>query len=1089
MIATIVSDEVWPELQFEIQRYGDDLYNEQNYVSGYLVANETPEDIRSLIQSATELDGVILIGDVAAAWFERDTPSYANYENFPTDLFYMDLDGIWEDNKTYYNYNGLYDTHTGNTDAEIWVGRIDAMTINGGDLTSYQNYFDKNHDYRTGGLAIPSRSMLYVDDDWINSSYSILNHVERAYDIINFSNDVFGTNAIDYLNKLTWGFEWVTMIVHSSPELHQFRVDGVYTNVYQGEIRDIHPKGLFYNLIACSAGRYVEENYIAGRYLFDTDNGLAVFASTKVGGMFDADILMQTVGSGENLGNAFKQWFNIKGKTDIDWYYGMHLLGDPTLEILQQTNLPIAEIEIEEYEEVNSSINLMGTALKGGAPDSVFNSYKIEIGPGISPDIGELTELMVTNNGLSEINGGVLGVLDTTDYADGIYTLLLTVDGGNLDNIYRSTININNLYLTSFEQDIYRAGEVLDIYGSSYYSDAYNIEWSYESSPENWLTTGINISGTGPIIDSRLATFDTSSINGSGVINIRVTYNNGGILTKDSINVIIDPELKEGWPFFTNYRFIVSAAVGNIDEDGTKEIVAATGTRSNGYIQYGYVWNYDGTSNFLNEKIAIDYQGANAIPLMVDIDNDGVNEVFLPSGDVIFAYDGSGNLLPGWGVSKAGDTIMQLAAGDIDNNGDIEILVTASKDKLYVYNHDGTAYGQGWPKDLPIGRLHPLAIGQLDDDPFLEIACGFPDNNVYLWNHDGSDFDGNWPQTIEYGGPTGMMMADIDNDDELEIIGVAQYGVYVWEANGDKIWSQDIQYSGRTSPPALGNVDEDESLEIVMAKEGTKISIYDSSNGGLSQFYDSGPLFSMRGTSYLTPPVLGDVDGDGVQEIIFVTAREYDDDKYDYLNAFNGDGSSVSGFPKIIPAVDNLNAGAGKFGDSNAIVSPIITDLDNDGKIDIVLAHGHYVYVWGLDSAYNFGNMDWPMSQRDTLRSGVYTKLTCNDPESYTCGDVNLDGAVNIADFVAMVNFLFKGGPAPLLECSGNVNGQDNAINVADLVYMVNYFFKGGPALTCQDDGLKSTETITEAEVDAYIQEYYQELSDQKRQEILEEIK
>jgi len=53
-------------------------------------------------------------------------------------------------------------------------------------------------------------------------------------------------------------------------------------------------------------------------------------------------------------------------------------------------------------------------------------------------------------------------------------------------------------------------------------------------------------------------------------------------------------------------------------------------------------------------------------------------------------------------------------------------------------------------------------------------------------------------------------MVDIDNDDELEIIGVARYGGYVWEANGDKIWSQDIQYSGETSPPALGNVDEDE---------------------------------------------------------------------------------------------------------------------------------------------------------------------------------------------------------------------------------------------------------------------------------------
>ena len=85
---------------------------------------------------------------------------------------------------------------------------------------------------------------------------------------------------------------------------------------------------------------------------------------------------------------------------------------------------------------------------------------------------------------------------------------------------------------------------------------------------------------------------------------------------------------------------------------------------------------------------------------MVDIDNDGVNEVFLPSGDVIFAYDGSGNLLPGWGVSKAGDTIMQLAAGDIEN--DVKLAVKANPDIIAI---DGMEGGTGAAPEVMLNEV------------------------------------------------------------------------------------------------------------------------------------------------------------------------------------------------------------------------------------------------------------------------------------------------------------------------------------------------------------------------------------------------
>jgi hypothetical protein len=61
------------------------------------------------------------------------------------------------------------------------------------------------------------------------------------------------------------------------------------------------------------------------------------------------------------------------------------------------------------------------------------------------------------------------------------------------------------------------------------------------------------------------------------------------------------------------------------------------------------------------------------------------------------------------------------------------------------------------------------------------------------------------------------------------------------------------------------------------------------------------------------------------------------------------------------------------------------------------------------------------------------------------CGDANGDEAINIGDAVYLINYIFKGGPAPDPVCVGDANG-DDAVNIGDAVYLINYIFKGGPA-------------------------------------------
>ena len=95
----------------------------------------------------------------------------------------------------------------------------------------------------------------------------------------------------------------------------------------------------------------------------------------------------------------------------------------------------------------------------------------------------------------------------------------------------------------------------------------------------------------------------------------------------------------------------------------------------------------------------------------------------------------------------------------------------------------------------------------------------------------------------------------------------------------------------------------------------------------------------------------------------------------------------------------------------------------------------YYIYAQdGADSsAYD------PPNAPDIIYSFVVEEAS-----GYVCGDANGDSDVNVGDAVSVINYVFKGGPAPNPLCAGNANG-DGEVNVGDGVYLINYVFKGGP--------------------------------------------
>jgi len=121
--------------------------------------------------------------------------------------------------------------------------------------------------------------------------------------------------------------------------------------------------------------------------------------------------------------------------------------------------------------------------------------------------------------------------------------------------------------------------------------------------------------------------------------------------------------------------------------------------------------------------------------------------------------------------------------------------------------------------------------------------------------------------------------------------------------------------------------------------------------------------------------------------------------------------------------------------------------------------------VWSTWESYAATKTNWNLSffGGDTMRTTKTTYVQFKDAagnqsasfsdniifRDYICGDANHDGMVNVGDAVYVINYVFKGGPAPQPLEAGDANC-DHAVNTGDAVYVINYVFKkNGPAPCC----------------------------------------
>ncbi|HEC77654.1 MAG TPA: T9SS type A sorting domain-containing protein [candidate division WOR-3 bacterium] len=333
LIDIVVYAPLYDDILDSLNIYISDLEAEGYTIQVDTIRGWTAEELRTHLAGllSSDLVGAVLIGNVPFAWYEMSSGD--GREEFPIELYLMDLDGTWIDS----DGDGLFDDHTGNKSPEIWVGRIYASSMTwGNEVYLVNNYFSKLHRYRTGGYTIPQKALAYVDDDWYGFNDCSLGSL---YDTVVVVRDYNTTTAVDFRARFSDPYEWVQVCSHSSPWGNTFKYTGGYSGtVFNFEYWFMDPPFLFMNLFQCSGTRFFEENYCGGCYIFGPDNGLLTIGSAKVGSMLHFSDFYGPLNTGISIGEAFKQWFAQWGITDPSWFYGMCICGDPVLKPKQSSN-------------------------------------------------------------------------------------------------------------------------------------------------------------------------------------------------------------------------------------------------------------------------------------------------------------------------------------------------------------------------------------------------------------------------------------------------------------------------------------------------------------------------------------------------------------------------------------------------------------------------------------------------------------------------------------------------------------------------------------------------------------------------------
>jgi hypothetical protein len=422
---------------------------------------------------------------------------------------------------------------------------------------------------------------------------------------------------------------------------------------------------------------------------------------------------------------------------------------------------------------------------------------------------------------------------------------------------------------------------------------------------------------------------------------------------------------------------------------------------------------------------------------VADIDNDGDLEVVTVHETDIHVWDH--NLNPVWSRQPVdGYELRSLAIYDLDHNGDLEIMVasTRSNDQWFVYEHNGNPRAGDWPQHSPDSDTNGfasgcfnqnIAAGDMNKDGLVEIIGSNDTHYTAAFYPNGSQVPANslygtlpgglvkpWSRVgihvshlvdlrgyatcgtdhrpnFAHSPPT---LADLDNNGLLELVIVGN--VYNCEepytdlyempfifkqdrtrwSNPNYNWT-DIPVPDSAAAPRSEDYDVIESSHPVpvvadLDGDGIKEILFPSYDGRMHAYWldktehGNWPYSVTKSTEsflrFASPPVIADLDNNGQAEVIFASWVQKGTSQTGYLHILDYLGNPLHEIE--LPAAFDSSTWNG------VLASPTLANIDSDTDLEVVLTSAHSGFLaYDLPDTAN-ARVLWATGRGNFLRSG-----------------------------------------------------------------------------------------------------------------------